>query len=121
MSTEKETPMTSAPRRSFAEWFARTSSGRTNDEATVGLADVVQKVIDSGAKGSLSIDLSITPVGKTKRQVQIEARVTKKLPRPGAEVTVHFVDDKGELHRDDPFQGRLPQTEAEPAEERSTA
>lgn len=91
----------------FAELLARLSGGRTNVEATAALREVAKAVIDETGKGAVVITMAIEPVGKTGYQVQIATTVTKKMPKSGPEVTVHFVDEIGDLKRDDPFQGRL--------------
>jgi hypothetical protein len=93
--------------QSFAEWFAKITGGRVNDEATTALREIARKVIDAEGKGSIVITIGLEPIGNTKRQVQATTTVTRRPPKPGAEVTIHFVDEHGALQRDDPYQSRL--------------
>ena len=95
-------------RQAFHAWLERHARGTLNDEATAGLAEVVQAVTDLGKKGSLTIEVVVEPAGPGGRTVALGGSVVKKLPRPAPELGVFYVGERGSLHRDDPFQHRLP-------------
>lgn len=115
--TKKETaPERTAP-QSFHEWLSRHARGTLDSEATIGLAEVVQSVTDIGKAGKLVIEVVVEPAGSGGRTVAIGGKVLKKLPLPSPELGVFYVGDGGSLHRDDPYQQRIPGVAPVTAEE----
>lgn len=91
----------------FSHWMKSHARGTLDGEVTDALREVVQEVSDLGKKGSVLIEVVVEPAGSSKRTVAIGGKVTKKSPKPDAELSVYYPDERGELFRDDPFQARL--------------
>lgn len=103
-----------APKRVlFHEWLSDQARGSLNQEATFALAEVVQAVADHGKPGTLTISIKVTNAGSGNRTVVTAGTITKKLPKSDSEVSIFFVGDGGTLHREDPYQERLPGTAVE--------
>ena len=57
------------------------------------------------------LEVIVEPAGSGGRTVAVGGRVTVKAPKPDPELGVYYPDHAGELHRDDPYQDRLPGTQ----------
>jgi hypothetical protein len=100
--------MTETKRLGFDDWIAGHARGTLNEEATAALGELVSAVSDLKKKGTLTIEITVEPTGTSGRMVMVGARVKTKVPQPDAELSVRYVGDGGTLHRDDPYQQRLP-------------
>ena len=97
-------------REMFNVWIERHARGSLNDEATAAISDVVKAVTDLEKKGSVVIEVIIEPAGSGGRSVAVGGRVVAKPPQPSPQLGVYYPDERGSLHRDDPFQRSLPGT-----------
>lgn len=97
--------MTDGHVRPFADWIREQSAGRTHDELTEALAEVVAAVKDTGKKGSLTLTIQVAPFdkGMTAALVVTDA-VKKNVPQHDRRKTVFYADDAGNLTKDDPMQ-----------------
>lgn len=98
--TEPSTVDTKEP-APFAEFLLKHAKGRTHDELSESLRDVVVAVQEIGKAGTLTLKLTAKRVNDG--QVQVEAAITTKLPDV-AQASIWFVTPDGELTRDDPTQ-----------------
>lgn len=85
----------------FLEQHAK---GRTRDEMSDQLRDMIAAVQEHGKPGSLTLKLTAKRINDG--QVGIEASVTAKLPDI-PQASIWFATDGGELTRDDPTQMAL--------------
>lgn len=108
MEDEHTAQVQAAERQLFSDWLTKHARGILNEEATAGLAEVVQDVVDGGKAGKLTITIVVAPAGPGGRTVTIGGTVVVKTPQPAPELGVFYVGERGSLHRDDPFQRRLP-------------
>jgi hypothetical protein len=90
--------------RPFAELLTMLDRGTAHAEASRGLADLVAAVRDTGKKGALAIAVEIAPLKGSANQVVVTAQVTVKLPKSEPGSGVFWVDDAGNLSRNDPQQ-----------------
>lgn len=75
------------------------SKGKTVDDLSQALTDVVAAVEEVGGKGKLTLTLSISRPDKSDgRQVLIEDAIVSKLPKPDRQITLMFAHE-GNLSR----------------------
>ncbi|MCV2395952.1 hypothetical protein OEB99_16675 [Actinotalea sp. M2MS4P-6] len=91
--------------RPFADWLREQSSGRTHDELTDGLAELVRAVKDTGKKGVLTLTISIAPFDKaTTNTLTVTDVVKVALPQHDRRKSIFYGDDAGNLTRENPLQ-----------------
>lgn len=91
--------------RPFAAWLQDHRGGRLHAELTAVLADVTDAVKAHNKAGSVTVKIDLKPQGN---MVVVSDRVTAKLPEGDPDIALYFVDDDGNLVRDDPNQPKLP-------------
>jgi hypothetical protein len=96
------------PPTPFSDWLTDHAQGDVDVELTLALAEVVQAVSGIGKKGAIKLTVTVEPAGSGGRTVKTSCLVEAKAPTADPEESIFFVDAKGGLHRDDPFQARLP-------------
>lgn len=105
--TEASTDEEAARTRPFADVLLELNRGRTHAEASRAMQDLVQAVIDTGKKGSVTVVISVSK-SKASGQIEIADDVRIKLPAADRSASLFFVDDEFNLTRDDPNQPHLP-------------
>ena len=88
--------------RPFAEVLREIAGGRLQADLSQALNELVQKVQETGKKGTIAIKLHVSPNGEG--QVMYEADMDAKSPRDGYGRTMFFVDSEGNSIRRDPNQ-----------------
>lgn len=97
--------MTDRPRvRPFADFFREHGRGRTHDELSTALHDLVARVKDTGKKGTVTLTVQVEPVKKDDRLVLVSDKLTLKLPEHDRPAGYWFIGEDGNLQRDDPNQ-----------------
>lgn len=92
--------------RPFADVVRELGSGRTYEDLTHGLAEVVEAVMATRKGGELTLKMSIKPNGEG--SVRITDDVKIKVPQPTRGDTLFFATAEGSLIRNDPRQDSLP-------------
>jgi hypothetical protein len=92
----------------FSDWLTDHAQGDVDVEMTLALAEVVQAVINHGKKGSVTLKVHIDTAGSGARTVVTACVVEAKAPTAEPERSIFYVGERGSLHRDDPYQRRLP-------------
>lgn len=108
MPEETDAEVAAVERPLFHKWLKSHARGTLDGEATAALAELVAQVSDLEKPGKLILELKVDVAGSGGRTVLIAGKVTTKPPEPAPEASVFYVGDGGSLHRDDPYQGRLP-------------
>jgi len=91
--------------RPFADWLRDQSRGKTHDELSEGLRDLVAKVIDTGKKGTLTLVITVEPMPKSDgNALVVTDEIKLKLPEFAREASLFFADDDRNLVRSDPRQ-----------------
>lgn len=90
--------------RPFADWFREQSSGKTHEEMGEALYDLVQRVRDTGKKGTLSLTISVAPMDKDISVLVISDEIKLRLPEHDRKSSLFYPDKHGNLTRRDPGQ-----------------
>jgi hypothetical protein len=103
--------------RPFAEFLQQQRRGLLHGELSDGLHDLLQAVKDTGKAGSLTFQIKVKPAAKgNAEQVLISDLVSVKKPAVERPESIFFLDDNGNLTRQDPRQQELPLKVVERAE-----
>lgn len=106
--TDTATTNESPPFTPFSDWLTQHAQGDVDVEMTLALAEVVKAVASHGKKGSVTLKVNIDTAGSGGRTVETSCVVEAKAPTADPERSIFWVGDKGSLHRDDPYQQRIP-------------
>lgn len=91
--------------RPFADWLREQGQGRTHDELSEGLADLVSAIQATGKGGSIVLTINLKPLEKgNTNAIIVTDKVTVKAPQLERKSSVFFPDEAGNLHRSDPNQ-----------------
>lgn len=101
MPTDEPDP-NAAMVRSFGDQLAEINSGAVADQAAIQLADLVQQVMKTGRKGSVTVTVSVRPYKGNSKTVEVAATTTIKRPEGDPHAGVFFTDPDGHLFRHDP-------------------
>lgn len=97
--------MTDTPRiRPFSDFIREQNRGRTHDELSEGLRDLVAKVEDTGKKGTITLTVTIEPLKGAENCLQVSDEIKLKLPEHDRGASIFFRGRDGNLQRDDPNQ-----------------
>jgi hypothetical protein len=97
-------PEKSQESREFASFLLQHAKGRSHDELTRSLAEVVRAVVDTDKPGAITFTVKIKPAGNVEGMVKVEDSITTKVPQLDRPATMFFVSDEGELSLDHPNQ-----------------
>lgn len=102
--TSSPTAVDSQEPQPFATTLLAMSRGRTHDELSRQLRDLIRAVSETGKKGTLTFRLTVTP--RNEHVVEVSDEVTVKAPTAerGASIFYVDVDDNHALRRSDPRQ-----------------
>lgn len=79
------------------------------NEASKELTELVDRLAQSGKKGSIAITLEITPSGRDNRIMTVKPKLSVKKPAaPETDEASVFFASRGDLVRDDPEQRKMP-------------
>jgi hypothetical protein len=97
-------------RKPFALALQEMRKGGLHTELGDELAELVKQCVATGKKGSLILTLTIDPKDATNEEsmLVVDDKIVVKAPRFDTAATLFWADDKGNLQRDRPSQGRLP-------------
>lgn len=90
--------------RPFATFLLETNKGRSHEELSAGLHEVIAEVLNTGKAGSISYRVDIKPAAGVENMVTITDQIVRKVPRGERATSMFFVDDDGNLCRNDPRQ-----------------
>jgi hypothetical protein len=91
----------------FANILVTLQKGDTHTELGQALHELVARVNETGKKGTVTLTLTVVQ-SKEWGRIQIEDKVTVKLPERDRYASIYFVDESGNLTRKDPHQMELP-------------
>lgn len=90
--------------RPFADWLREQAGGKSHDELSEALFDLVQRVRDTGKKGSVIYTISVGPMKGDKDVLVIDDQIKLKLPEHDRKASLFYTDKTGNLTRNDPNQ-----------------
>lgn len=90
--------------RPFAAWLREQSSGKTHDELSTALHDLIQKVRDTGKKGNLTFTVTVDTLKDDIDVLIVTDEIKLKLPEHDRKASMFYPDANGNLTRTDPRQ-----------------
>lgn len=103
--------------RPFLDLLAEQSKGRTKEELTEAMHDLVTAVTATGKKGTLTLKLTVEPLKDSDGQmVKVADAVAVSLPRTDRKPSLFYAKD-GNLQRDNPLQQKFEGLREVPAPE----
>lgn len=98
---KKETP--AEDQQSFAAWLCQLGGGKTETELTDNLRELVQRVEETGKKGSLQLTISVQPLKANPDLVVVHDEIKLRKPEHDRKPSTFWQQD-GALLRNDPNQ-----------------
>ncbi|MGH3355255.1 MAG: hypothetical protein ACRDOJ_05120 [Nocardioidaceae bacterium] len=92
------------PVRPFADFLREQASGRTHDELGESLHDLVDRVRDTGKKGSVTLTVTVAPMKDDIDTLVISDEIKLRLPEHDRKASIFYPDEHGNLTRRDPRQ-----------------
>lgn len=90
--------------RPFADFLRDQSQGRTHDELSEALWDLVSRVRDTGKKGSLQFTVYVEPILGDETVLLVTDQIKLKLPEHERSASIFYSDGQGNLSRSNPEQ-----------------
>lgn len=91
----------------FSSWLIEQAGGKTETELTDGLRDLVNRVQDTGKKGTLQLTVTVAPMKEDPSMLVVSDEIKLKLPEHDRKASIFWTDDDGNLLRNDPNQRSL--------------
>lgn len=101
MSTPAEPELEIRP---FATWLIEQSGGKTHEELSAALYDLVARVRDTGKKGSVSLTVNVAPLKGDVDVLVVADEIKLRLPEHDRKASLFYPDKDGNLTRRDPNQ-----------------
>lgn len=93
--------------RPFTEFLEDLSHGRTLDELSEGLAEMVAAVKDTGKGGSIVLTVKVEPLKGSNGALKVSDAVVVRAPKHDRRVDVFYADALGSLVKTDPAQPQI--------------
>ena len=91
--------------RPFADFLAEHNNGHGHRRASTSLQDVVNAVVETGKKGSVTVTVSVEPMKSADDgTLMLTVTVAEKIPSEPVKAAIFYADDEGNLTRTDPRQ-----------------
>lgn len=90
--------------RPFADVLRELGAGRTHDEMSEALHQLVSRVKDTGKGGSVTLIVKVAPLKKSEDVLVVTDDIKKNLPVHDRKPSLSYVDKTGNLTRSDPNQ-----------------
>ena len=96
--------------------MVRESGGKSHDELSEGLWDLVQRVRDTGKKGTIQFTVSVSTMKGDTDVLVISDEIKLRLPEHDRKASLFYTDKTGNLTRSDPQQLAFESLREVPAE-----
>ena len=93
--------------RLLTDYLGDLEKGRFLIDASRELQELLAAVIDTGKAGTLTLRLSLAPLGGGGEAIQVSGAINSKAPSAARVPTMFFITADGNLSRRDPRQGDL--------------
>lgn len=90
--------------QSFSAFLCQKNRGRTEQELSAKLRELVEAVEETGKGGSITYVLTVKPQAQTEHAVIVTDEIKTKLPQLDRPAAIYFADDAYRLVRTDPRQ-----------------
>lgn len=84
--------------------------GKTADDLTTHVHDLIAACLDTGKKGELVLKLTFEPDKDDEARMKVTDQIAVKKPTRTVKPSLFFLTDGGNLSRTDPHQDELPGT-----------
>lgn len=98
------TPDTDSEHQDFAALLVQHARGRSHDELSAALADLVRAVTATGKAGSLVYKVKVTPAKNVEGMVSVHDEIKSTVPQLDRPASLWFADQSGRLSQDHPSQ-----------------
>ena len=88
----------------YLDTLRNLTGGQTSEDASKALAKCVQRSTETGKKSTITIKLTINPVGTNSSQIEIHDSIITKLPEINRGGSLVFATTDGNLTRTNPRQ-----------------
>lgn len=99
-----ETQAVDAEPRDFAAFLLEHAKGKSHDELSQALRDLVLAVEETGKSGKITYVVTVKPQERVDGAVIVSDKITCALPELDRPQSLFFATDNGELVRHDPRQ-----------------
>lgn len=90
--------------RPFGDWLREQSAGKTHDELSEALWDLVARVRDTGKKGTVSLTVTVSTMKGDTDVLVVSDEIKLRLPEHDRKASLFYPDKNGNLTRTDPNQ-----------------
>jgi hypothetical protein len=90
--------------RPFADWLREQSGGKSHDELSEALHDLVARVRDTGKAGSLQFTIKVATMKGDHDVLVLSDEIKLRLPEHDRKASLFYADQHGNLSRTDPNQ-----------------
>lgn len=90
--------------RPFADWLREQSTGKTHEELSDNLHELIARVRETGKKGTLALLVSIEPMKNDHDVLLVMDQIKLRLPEHDRKASLFYPDQSGNLTRSDPNQ-----------------
>lgn len=90
--------------RPFSDWMREQAGGKSHEEMGEALYDLVQRVQDTGKKGTVSYTITVAPMKGDSNMLMITDKIVLKVPEHDRKPSLFYTDQIGNLTREDPAQ-----------------
>lgn len=90
--------------RPFADFLRDQNKGRTHEELSEGLHELIGRIKETGKKGQLVLTITVEPNKKNPDVLQVSDLIAVKFPQPERKASIFYTDGDGNLSRTDPQQ-----------------
>lgn len=90
--------------RPFGTFLLEQAQGRSHDELSDNLHELIARVRETGKKGSLTYTVTVSPLDKEVYSLKVEDSINLKLPEHDRPTSIFYPDAEGNLSRRDPRQ-----------------
>lgn len=101
--------------RPFMDFLREHRNGATHDELSDALQSLVAAVVEEGKGGTLTLTVSIKPMGRDSGALEVGTEIKAKPPKSAPGTSIFFPTPENNLHRQDPRQQALELREITPA------
>lgn len=90
--------------KQFAQFLIEHAKGKSHDELSYRLRDLLEAIESTGKGGSITYRLTIKPEPRADHAVVITDEIKSSVPNLDRPASIFFIDDSFRLQRNDPRQ-----------------
>lgn len=103
-STDTDTGQGAVDPKPFATFLIEHARGRSHDELSHRLRELLEAIENTGKGGSITYKLTVKPETRAEHAVLVTDEIKTSLPQLDRPASIFFVDNQMRLQRNDPRQ-----------------